>query len=111
MDAYPNHTFGPRDPVTRAQLAQTASRLLSRIAAEHPGQRSPWEGQKVTFGDMPTEHLQYNAASAAVSAGVMTMAPGNNFQPLRTVSGAEAAQAIVKLQLLAARSAAQDRQQ
>jgi predicted negative regulator of RcsB-dependent stress response len=109
MDSYPNHTFGPRDPVTRAELAQTASRLLTRIAAEHPDQKAVWEGQRVRFGDLSTEHLQYNAASAAVSAGVMTAGPGNNFEPLKTVSGAEAAQAISKLESLAAKSAAQDK--
>jgi tetratricopeptide (TPR) repeat protein len=106
MDAYPNHTFGPRDPVTRAELAQTASRLLNRIAADHPGQPTPWDGKKVPFGDMSTDHSQYSAASAAVSAGVMAVGAENNFQPLRTVSGREAADAIMKLDVLARRSAA-----
>jgi tetratricopeptide (TPR) repeat protein len=106
MDAYPNHTFGPRDPVTRAELAQTASRLLNRIAADHPGQPNAWDGKKILFGDMSTDHSQYTAASAAVSAGVMAVSAGNNFQPLRTVSGKEAADAIMKLDVLARRAAA-----
>ena len=106
MDAYPNHTFGPREPVTRAELAQTASRLLNRIAADRPGQPNPWDGKKIAFGDMSADHLQYTAASAAVSAGVMAVGAGNNFQPLRTVSGKEAADAITKLDVLARRSAA-----
>ena len=106
MDPYPNHTFGPREPVTRAELAQTASRLLNRIAADHPGQPSPWDGKKIPFGDMSTDHLQYTAASAVVSAGIMAVSAGNNFQPLRTVSGKEAADAILKLDILARRSAA-----
>jgi len=111
MDAYPNHTFAPRDPVTRAELAVAASRLLNRIAADHPGQPNAWDGKKVAFTDMATDHLQYTAASTAVSAGVMTPSAGNAFQPLRTVSGKEAADAIAKLDILARRAAAQDRRQ
>jgi hypothetical protein len=107
MDVYANHTFLPRTPVTRSELAQVASRLLARIAAEHPGERAAWEGKRLQFGDMPPEHLAYTDASAAVSAGVMTTKTGNSFQPLSTVSGAEAAQAIAKLESLAAKSAAQ----
>ena len=107
IDPYPNHTFGPRDPVSRADLARVASRLLGRIAADHPDQRPAWESAKLTFSDLPAEHLAYTAASAVVAAGVMTTVSGNNFQPLRLVSGAEAAQAISKLETLATKSAAQ----
>src|SRR5579872_917205 len=86
MDAYPNHTFAPRGAVSRADLAQVASRLLARIAAQHPDQRPAWESAKLTFSDLPAEHLAYGAASAAVAAGVMTADAGNAFQPLRNVS-------------------------
>ena len=105
MDAYPNHTFEPRGAVSRADLAQVASRLLARIAAQHPDQHPTWEAAKVNFSDLPAEHLSYTAASAAVAAGVMTTSPGNSFQPLRNVSGAEAAQAMLKLESIAGRSA------
>ena len=53
----------------------------------------------------PDTHIV--GASIAVSAGVMSTKTGNSFQPLGTVSGEEAAQAIAKLELLAAKSAAQ----
>ncbi|HYM21616.1 MAG TPA: S-layer homology domain-containing protein, partial [Vicinamibacterales bacterium] len=105
MDAYPNHTFAPRSAVSRADLAQVASRLLARIAAQHPDQRPAWESAKLTFSDLPAEHIAYGAASAAVAAGVMTTDAGNAFQPLRTVSGAEAAKAVAKIESIAGRSA------
>jgi tetratricopeptide (TPR) repeat protein len=105
IDPRPNHTFGPRDPVTRAELATVASRLLSRITAEHPDQHPAWQSAKLRFGDLSTEHVAYTAASEAVAAGVMTLAPGSNFMPLQPVSGKEAADAIAKIDVLARRSA------
>jgi hypothetical protein len=53
------------------------------------------------FSDLSPSHLAYPAASVAVASGVMTMAPGNSFQPSRAVTGAEAIEAITKIQALA----------
>ena len=100
MEPFANHAFQPRTVVRRTDLAQAVARLLEKIAAQHPGQRS-WESARLKFSDLGAGHLAYPAASMAVAAGVMTLATGDAFQPSRPVSGAEAIAAIDKLQALA----------
>ena len=104
MDAYPNHTFQPDAPVRRDGLAQVVSRLLALVAQRAPEMASEWRSARPTFSDLPPGHLSYAAASMAVSAGVLKTLDGNTFQLVRPVSGAEAVEAIDRLEALAARA-------
>jgi hypothetical protein len=101
MEPYANHTFQPESVVRRIDLAQAVSRILARL----PQTGNDWLGARVTFTDMPPGHLAYAAASAAVASGAMTAAAGA-FQPSKPVSGAEAIQAMEKLETLAGEAAA-----
>ena len=101
MEPFANHTFQPRSIVRRTDLAQAAARLLSRIAAQHAAQAKTWESARLKFTDLSPGHLAYPAASIAVAAGVMTAVPENTFQPARPVTGAEASEAISRLEALA----------
>ena len=101
MDPFANHQFQPGTVVHRTDLAMAAARLLGRITAQHPGQRQAWEGARLMFSDLSSSHLAYPAASMAVAAGVMKTGPGDSFQASRTVSGADAIEAIDKLASLA----------
>ncbi len=101
MEPYANHAFQPRAVVHRTDLAQASARLLAKIAAQQSGQRPAWESARLKFADLSPGHLAYPAASMAVAAGVMKTAPGDAFQPSRPVSGAEAIEAIDRLQALA----------
>jgi len=47
------------------------------------------------------DHLAYSAASTAVAADVMHIGPDESFQPSRPVTGAEAIEAIARLESLA----------
>lgn len=100
MDPFPNHTFQPRGIVRRSDLAQTVARLLARVAAQTPDGAHSWERARLKFVDLAPSHLAYPAASIAVAAGAMS-APGDAFQPSKAVSGAEAVEAIAKLEALA----------
>jgi hypothetical protein len=100
MEPFANHTFQPRAVVRRADFAQVVSRVLSRIAELKPGQET-WAAAALQFSDLPPGHLAYRAASAAVAAGVMRLQPDGSFQPSRPVGGAEAVEAIGRLQTLA----------
>jgi len=53
------------------------------------------------FSDLSPGHLTYPAASLAVASGVMKSGPYNSFQPSRPVTGAEAIEAITKIEALA----------
>jgi tetratricopeptide (TPR) repeat protein len=101
MEPLANHAFQPRSLVRRTDLAQAAARLLSRIAAGKPAQPPPWQGVRRTFSDLSPGHLAHPAASAAVAAGVMSVGADGAFQPSRLVTGAEALEAIGRLESLA----------
>ena len=101
MEPFANHAFQPRSPAHRTDLAQAAARLLARIAAQNPAGAKAWEGARLKFADLSPSHLAYPAASAAVAAGVMKASADNAFQPSKTVTGAEAIEAIEKIQALA----------
>ncbi len=101
MEPFANHAFQPRTVVRRTDLAQAAARLLARIAAQNPARAKTWETARLKFGDLSPSHLAYPAASIAVASGVMKIAADNTFQPSRAVTGADAIEAIDKIQALA----------
>jgi tetratricopeptide (TPR) repeat protein len=101
MEPFSNHAFQPRTVVRRADLAQAVVRLLSRIAAADPAQAKAWISARGNFSDLAPGHLAYPAASAAVAAGVMSAGRDGTFAPSRPVSGAEALDAMAKLEALA----------
>jgi tetratricopeptide (TPR) repeat protein len=101
MEVYPNHTFQPAAVVRRADLAETASRVLSLIAAENPQLAASWRSARRKFPDVSPAHLSYPAASVAVEAGIMQTLPDGTFQLAAPVTGAEAVAAVKKLEGLA----------
>ena len=106
MEPYANHTFQPRTVVHRVDFAQAVDHLLERIAAINPARAKSWETPRVTFSDLSASHLAYPAASAAVASGVMSVGPDNSFQPSRSVSGAEAMEAIGRVEAIAGEAGA-----
>jgi tetratricopeptide (TPR) repeat protein len=101
MEPFPNHAFQPRTIVRRSDLAEAAARLLTRIGTRQPGAARSWESAKRRFSDLAPDHLAYSAASKAVAANVMHTGPDESFQPSRPVTGAEAVEAIARLESLA----------
>jgi tetratricopeptide (TPR) repeat protein len=101
MEVYPNHTFQPSAVVRRGDLAETASRVLSLIAAEKPALATTWRNAKRQFADVPAAHLGYPAAALTVEAGVMQPLPDGSFNLARPVTGAEAVAAVKRLEELA----------
>ncbi len=100
MEPFANHAFQPRSTVRRTDLAQAVDRLLARIAPQNPARAKAWDAARLKFSDLSPSHLAYPAASAAVASGVMKTAAGNSFQPSRAVTGAEAIEAIARIQAL-----------
>jgi tetratricopeptide (TPR) repeat protein len=104
MEPFPNHTFQPRDELRRLDLAIAASRVLDLIAPLEPTRASRWTDKAVSLVDLPASHPAYKAVSAVVAAGVLE-APNRTFDPTRLVTGAEAQDAIARLERLAGASA------
>jgi tetratricopeptide (TPR) repeat protein len=98
MEVYNNHTFQPRAVVRRSDLAQAASRVLATVAARDGARALPWRQARARFSDIGPGHLHYAAASTAVAAGVLAVDDGEAFQPSRLVSGAEAVEAVSRLE-------------
>jgi len=101
MEPFANHAFQPRAVVRRVDLAQAVARLLPAASARNPAALNGWQTARLKFSDLASGHLAYPAASAAVAAGVMSTGPGGAFQPSRPVTGAEAVEAIAKVEEIA----------
>ena len=104
MDPYPNHTFQPRDEIRRLDLAVAASRVLDLITTLEPTRAARWTGRSVALVDLPPSHPAFKDVNRAVAAGVLD-APNRAFDPTRLVTGAEAQEAVARLERLAGTSA------
>jgi tetratricopeptide (TPR) repeat protein len=103
MEVYANHTFQPAQLVRRAELAEAASRTLALIAASNPRLAQTLRTPRAKFADVPPTHLNYNAVSMAVQAGVLAVTSDGTFQLSRPVTGTEAIAAVNRLEELAGR--------
>lgn len=99
MDKFPNHTFQPDAVVRRGDFAQAVSRALAVIGARRRDLAAQWSGARPAFSDLSAGHLAYPAVAMAVASGVMT-APGGEFAFSRPITGAEAIEALGRLQAL-----------
>jgi tetratricopeptide (TPR) repeat protein len=99
MDPFENHTFQPGLVIRRGDLATAVRRLVALAAATNSALRTRL-AQKPTIADMAPTHLVYPAAADAVASGVMPLLDGDRFEVNRLVTGAEAVEAIDRLQVL-----------
>ena len=98
MEVYPNHTFQPESIVGRGELARVVRRVLDLVVAAVPGAGRPWDAAREPFFDIGAGHLDYEAASSAVAAGILPMPADGRFGPALAVSGAEAVDAVSRLE-------------
>ena len=100
IEAYENHTFQPRNPVHRSDLAEAVARMLKIIAAGRPQLLKDWQSRVQKMGDVGVSNLHYADASLSVAAGIIPLVDGGSFQLSRPVSGAEAIDAITRIERL-----------
>ena len=99
IEPYANRNFGPGDLVTRDKLAEAVAALLPLVAA--PQEVSNWRAVPGRFSDLSQGHLKYADVSIAVASGVMKTLENQTFQPSRSVTGAEATEAVERLRSMA----------
>jgi tetratricopeptide (TPR) repeat protein len=104
MEPYENHTFQPRNPVMRSDLAMAVARLLKIVASGRPALLKDWQGRQQKMADVGVSNLHYADASLSVAAGILPLTDSGQFQLSRPVSGAEAVDAISRLERLYASS-------
>jgi hypothetical protein len=100
IEPYENHTFQPRTSVRRSDLAQAVARMLKIIAAGRPQLLKDWQSRIQKMGDVGVSNLHYADASLSVAAGIIPLVDGGSFQLSRPVSGAEAIEAIARVERL-----------
>ncbi len=97
---YENHTFQPGTIVARSDLAQAVARMLKIVAASQPQLLKDWQSRTQKMTDIGVSNLHYADASLSVAAGVLTLADGGTFQLSRPVTGAEAIDAVSRVERL-----------
>ena len=100
MEPYENHTFQPRNAVTRSDLAQAVARMLKIIAAGRPQLLKDWQSRQQKMADVGVSNLHYADASLSVAAGILSLVDGGTFQLSREVSGAEAIDVVTRIERL-----------
>lgn len=86
MEGYPDGTFRPDDPVSRAEAAAVVVRAIDAAALD-------WfaNGSEPTFSDVPQEHRAYAAVEAAAAFGILPAFIQGSFLPDAALTRAEAA--------------------
>jgi tetratricopeptide (TPR) repeat protein len=100
MEPYDNHTFQPRNPLQRSDLARAVARMLKTLAARRPELLKQWQSRIQKMADVGVSNLHYADASLSVAAGILPLAQNGAFQLTRPVSGAEAVDAIGRIERL-----------
>ncbi|MBM3284268.1 MAG: tetratricopeptide repeat protein [Candidatus Aminicenantes bacterium] len=90
LDVYANHSYQPRKPVTRAEMADLVSRIIKHL--EGRGYRFirqiPME--RIQVQDVTPEHVCYLPIIQVLSYQVMELFPDKSFRPDLTLAGHEA---------------------
>lgn len=100
VDPYDNHTFQPRNAIRRSDVAQAVSRLLKIIAAGKPALLKDWQSRQQKMTDVGVSNLNYADVSLSVAAGILPLTDEGLFELSRPVTGAEALDAITRLERL-----------
>jgi hypothetical protein len=97
MEAYPDRTFRPEEPVTRVSLAMTLEHVLA-VVTNDTGLKTRHVGQQSPFPDVRSDHFAFNAAVVTTTRGLMEAErPSGAFRLANPVSGPEALLAMRKL--------------
>ena len=84
---YPDGTFRPNNPVTRAEFVTFLNQAFALSGASG----------ETRFTDVPVTAWFYNAVSAATEAGIVTGYPDGTFKPQNPITRQEAAVLLTRL--------------
>ena len=78
VSGYPDGSFKPNKPITRAEFAAIASRFDALA-----------QGNAIAFSDLAPSHWGYNAIRSAATKGWISGYPDNTFRPEQAITRAE----------------------
>lgn len=90
MDQYDNHTFEPTRQITRAELADAFSRLISYLKGKGKKLVPIVPPEKVQINDIPADNYYYQPAVNMIAYQLMELGGQKRFNPDQPVSGIEA---------------------
>ncbi|WP_165452121.1 S-layer homology domain-containing protein [Paenibacillus thalictri] len=89
MTGYPDGSFGPDKPMTRAEMATVLVRLFGKDQSGTQAARS--------YTDIAADHWAKAAVEAAAAGGLMDGYPDGSFKPEKTITRAEIAAIAARL--------------
>ncbi|BAZ53490.1 S-layer domain-containing protein [Nostoc sp. NIES-4103] len=72
---FPDGSFRPEEPVTRAQFAAMVNKAFQKAQ----------QRQGIRFADVPSNYWAYNAIQQAYTIGFLSGYPGNRFEPNQAI--------------------------
>jgi tetratricopeptide (TPR) repeat protein len=101
MNIYANHTFQPRAPVRRNDLALVVAHLVELAGASHAADLAKWKAARPRMADLSSGNVFYRAAALAVASGAMSVDADGRFAPTRPATGQDLSSAIARIEQLA----------
>jgi len=90
MDVYPNHTFQPEKPLTRAEMAEILVRLIKRLNRQGAKIIPQIPTDQIQIVDISPDNYYHDPVVQIMSYDIMTLARDNSFKPDIPVSGQQA---------------------
>ncbi len=97
LETYPDSTFRPEQPLTRADAAQALQGLLLLLTPD-ASLATRYQGEASRFTDLRADSYAYNAAALVTERGLMAADQQGRFRPQGPVAGAEVLLAVRLLQ-------------
>ncbi|MCX7973358.1 MAG: S-layer homology domain-containing protein, partial [Candidatus Aminicenantes bacterium] len=90
LDVYPDHTFRPRNIITRAEMADSLARMLNFFRQQGKKIKPLIPPEKIILPDVTSEYAYYNSIIEIMAHQLMELLPDKRFNPEGPVSGREA---------------------
>ncbi|MFP4167979.1 MAG: S-layer homology domain-containing protein [Desulfonatronovibrionaceae bacterium] len=97
LQPYPDHTFRPREPMSRAEVAMLYEDIIIRATGD-TSLATQYIGDESRFPDVPSSHYAFNAIMLCTTRDLLeTDLRKATFEPESTISGVDALLSIKKL--------------
>ncbi len=97
LQPYPDHTFRPQQPMTKAEVAMLYEDIIIRATGEE-SLATEYIGDESRFPDVPSSHYAFNAIMLCTTRGLLKAdVRSGGFKPNSRVSGIDALLSIKKL--------------
>ncbi|MGQ9471555.1 MAG: S-layer homology domain-containing protein [Candidatus Aminicenantales bacterium] len=94
LEVYSDHTFRPKNIVTRAEMAETLARMVHYFREQGKKLVPQIPREKILIPDVSQEHAYYTSIIEAISYQLMELSTDKLFKPDSPVSGLEAARTM-----------------